>query len=183
MQLISIGSNRQQSSRLYFPHLFDRLDSELYVTKKSQLLSELTDCLSSDTQCFSVWRSLYSQNLVKVSFVIFHSNLINCWNTWTTTTTHCRPLSLKSFWEKQCTVSGTPTMTPAVRTEFLKKDTRPVRHSVRSVLFELNLTQTTNTYLIFGAKRVAFNRWVIVIINSLIEWQKNYWYLLQHLLC
>ncbi|CAG2116973.1 unnamed protein product, partial [Medioppia subpectinata] len=65
LKLISIYNNSKQNASLYFPYLFERLNADKFVYQRPELLAELAKCMASDEKCFSVWRTLYSQNLTQ----------------------------------------------------------------------------------------------------------------------
>lgn len=72
IKMISIGHNRQNNSRLYFPSLLSRLNDNSSAEQIEEVLLELTNCLTFDNNCFSVWRSLYSQNLAQSAVLLGH---------------------------------------------------------------------------------------------------------------
>lgn len=59
--------------QILFPHFLTRLvqsKDKLLKERNEELLVELTNCLSNDKQCFSVWRTSYSQHLIQVIYCL-----------------------------------------------------------------------------------------------------------------
>ncbi|XP_078356073.1 transmembrane protein 214-B-like, partial [Oculina patagonica] len=79
---LSLGSESRPVSRLYFPALLGRLNSELPLEYQTEVLSCLVMCLQKDEDCFTKWESSYLATLQQSGLLLNH--FVNMWNSLST---------------------------------------------------------------------------------------------------
>ncbi|XP_039604247.1 transmembrane protein 214 [Polypterus senegalus] len=77
LKVLAFGASPESSLHTYFPSFLSRGTPHCPEGMKKELICSLTECLTFDPQCFSVWRQLYTKHLSQSSILLNH--LLNSW--------------------------------------------------------------------------------------------------------
>ncbi|XP_020368253.2 transmembrane protein 214 isoform X1 [Rhincodon typus] len=78
LKVLAFGAKPDSTLHTYFPSFLSRATPNCPPEMKKELLKCMVECLTTDSNSFSVWRQLYTKHLSQSSLLL--NNLLEIWN-------------------------------------------------------------------------------------------------------